>query len=168
MIVVHNPTEAAVPNYPIQDPATKEVLLWTIGPGETLEFPDYVGKYLLEVYGFLQEVLTEDQVREREQERKKISEGRVYSQVKVVRASGEVIDQDFEEAEPEAGDTPAPQVGFTNANSQPHGEDIATPPVEAPDALRPFVCKTEGCGVAFKQENHLRVHFGLKHAVLPS
>ena len=171
MIVVHNPTEAPVRDYPIKDPKTGEVLLWNINPGETLEFPDHVGKYLLDVYNFLQEVLTEDQIREREEERQKIATNKVFTQVKVVKAKGEITDAAPDEAPP----PPNPQTGFTNANMQPKGEEVAKPP-QAPNATapsengndRPFVCPGEGCGETFKQEQNLRVHYGLKHVELPT
>lgn len=168
MIVVHNPTEAPVRDYPIQDPKTREVLLWTVNPGETLEFPDHVGKYLLETYNFLQEVLTEDQVREREEERQKIAANKVYTQVKIVKAEGEVVDAKGDEAPP----PPNPQTGFTNANMQPKGEEAAQAPnVAAPSENgndRPFVCPGEGCHETFKKEQNLRVHYGLKHVELPA
>lgn len=158
MIVIHNPLDVPVKDYPIQDPQSKETALWTINPGETLEFPDHVGKYLLEVYGFLQEVVTEEQVREREEEKAKIREGKVYNQVKVVKAEGEVIDP------------PSPQAGFTNENLKPEGKEVATPPASVKPVAgeKKFICPDETCRKEFKAENHLRVHYGLKHAVMPS
>lgn len=160
MKVLHNPTEAPIKDYPVKDEETGEVMLWNIGPGETLEFPDSVGTYLLGVYGFLQEVITEDQHRERLEEKKKITEGKVFTQVKIVKAEGEVI-------------APAsPQTGFTNENTQPHGEEIAKPPVsdKAPEgAVNPsFVCPDNTCRKEFKSEYNLKLHYGLKHTVMPT
>ena len=156
MIVIHNPTDAPIKDYPIQDSDSKEVLLWSILPGETLEFPDHVGKYLLEVYGFLQKVMTQDQYKEGKEEEKKVQEGKVFSQVKIVEAKGEVV-------------LPTnPQPGFTNANMQPKGEEAAVPPVAPPvGAVSTFVCPNETCRQEFKQERHLKVHYALKHFEMP-
>ena len=156
MTVLHNPTEAAVKDYPIRD--GEEVKLWSILPGETLGVPDSVGKYLLEVYGFLQEVVTEDQHRERLEEKKKVQEGRVYSQVKIVKAEGEVIDP------------PSPQTGFTNQNMQPHGAEVAKPPVSNVGPTTedfPFQCPETGCGQKFRTEKLIKTHYSLKHLELP-
>lgn len=92
-MILHNPTEAPVKDYPIQDPKTKEVYLWSILAGQTLEFPDYAGEYLLEVYRFLQRVMTKA---EREAElalKKKIAKGQQFSRVKIVEAPRKIIDK---------------------------------------------------------------------------
>ena len=154
MIVVHNPTEAPVTDYPIQDPETKKVLLWSIKPGETLEFPDHVGKYLLEVYGFLQQVMTEDQYKAEQEEKKKIQEGKIYSQVKIVKAEGEIV-----KSEGEVVGIPNNPVapGFTNQNMQP----------ENAKEEFPFTCPNKECGQKFKRDNLLRVHYAVKHLEIP-
>ncbi len=157
MIVVHNPLDIWVPEqvkdangnidplkgYPIKDP-NGEVRCWSIGPGETLEFEDHVGKYLLEVYAFLQEVVTEDQVKEREEEAAKIREGKVYSQVKVVKAEGEVV-----------GSVEKPAPGFTNETMQPHNapeEKLANTSVLCPE-----------CQASFGKLKIMQNHYREKH-----
>ena len=84
MIAVHNQADADVTDYPIEDPETKEVHLWSIKAGQTLKFPDYVGNYLLEVYGFLQEVMTKEEKEARDREKARVDAGKVYSQVKII------------------------------------------------------------------------------------
>ena len=91
-MIIHNPTDSPVADYPIQDPTSKEVNLWTIGPGQTLEFPDYVGTYLLDVYGFLQEILTEEQKQARDLEKEKINKNKQFTQEKIVPAKGVAIE----------------------------------------------------------------------------
>ena len=130
-------------------------MLWSIGPGETLEFPDYAGSYLLETYGFLQKVLTQDQYNEEQEEKAKVNEGKVYNQVKIVEAKGEIVTP------------PNPQTGFTNANMQPKGEESAVPPAPAAGAIEGFTCPEPTCRQVFKQERHLKVHFALKHFEMP-
>lgn len=83
MKTLHNPTDANIENYRIaelemdksgepirlQDGTFKETgrtLEWSIGPGETLEFPEYVADYLVEIYEFLDEVKVKETVRENE------------------------------------------------------------------------------------------------------
>ena len=163
MIIIHNPTNAPIKDYPIENKESKEVLLWSILPGETLEFPDNVGTYLLNVYGFLQEVMTEDQIKERKAEEKKKEEGRVFTQVKVVKAEGEVIIP------------PNPQTGFTNDNMQPSGDEYAVPPVSSDKELSQEqkdqvqnICPEPTCRQVFKKEQHLKVHYALKHFQMPS
>lgn len=83
-MIVHNQADADVIDYPIEDPKTKEVQLWSIKAGETLNFPDHVGSYLLQVYGFLQEVMTKEEKQRRDREMKELNEGRVFTQIKIV------------------------------------------------------------------------------------
>lgn len=135
-IVLHNPTDAPITDYPIQDPGSKEVLLWTINPGQTLEFPQHVGKYLLEVYGFLQEVMTEEQHAERKEEEKKVQEGRAYTQVRIVKGEGEIVN-----AAPvdDPNQPKQPAAGFTNETMQPHNAPVAkTDSVLCPDCQASF------------------------------
>lgn len=166
-MIIHNPLNIWVPEqakddplkgYPVKDPSG-EVRCWCIGPGETFDFPDHVGKYLLEVYGFLQEVLTEDQHAERQAEKEKIEQGRVYTQVKIVKAEGEVVDQPKDKVE-----------GFTNENTRPINQKTEIP--ESVAKVAPvdttFVCPAEACGQEFKKEQHLKVHYALKHFEMPA
>lgn len=101
-MIVFNPSQAAVFDYPIENPQTKEVNLWSINPGETIDFPDYVAEYLLQIYGFLQRVVTQEEVDREREEKEKIDKGRKFSQVKIVKAEG------VEVVRPPSG------VGFTN------------------------------------------------------
>jgi len=87
-MIVHNPTETPVRDYPIQDPKTKEVSLWGIEPGETLDFPDHVGAYLVEVYGFLQRVITQEQLDYEREESAKLAQGKHFEPVKVISPGG--------------------------------------------------------------------------------
>ena len=85
-MIVHNPADVPVLDYPIEEPGTKNVQLWTIKPGETLEFPDHVGSYLLEVYGFLQRVMTEEERRAELEAEEKKKKGMHFTQVKIVKS----------------------------------------------------------------------------------
>lgn len=164
MIVVHNPSNAPIKDYPIQDSKGGEVLLWSIFPGETLEFPDYVGNYLLQVYAFLQKVMTEEQYREEQKEKEKIEKGQIFTQVKIVKNEGVKSEESKREE------------GFTNENMQPHYAPVADKdpelvPAKAPEEVKKadgtFTCPQEGCGKSFERENHLKVHYSLKHTVVP-
>lgn len=83
-MIIHNPTDSPVIDYPIQDPQTREVNLWSIKNGETLDFPDYVATYLTDVYGFLQRVMTEEDLRKEQEVKKKRAENTQFNQVKIV------------------------------------------------------------------------------------
>lgn len=83
-MIIHNQSNAPVVDYPISDPKTKEVLAWTIKPGQTLEFPDYVGEYLTEVYGFLQRVITKEQRQAEIESQQRIDQNRHFDPVKIV------------------------------------------------------------------------------------
>lgn len=86
-VILHNPTEAPVRDFPIETPDKKQVHTWSIGPGETLEFPEYVAEVLLQVYNFLQKVMTREE-RDRElAEQKKKAKGQHFSQVKIVEGN---------------------------------------------------------------------------------
>jgi len=157
MIVVHNPTDTSVKDFPIQNPQSKETLLWNILPGETLEFDDYVAVVLLDIYGFLQRVITEDQYKEEKKEEQKVKQGKTYDQVKIIAAEGEQTTP------------PSPQTGFTNENMQPHGEEIAIPEATAVGGATnyTFICPEKTCAKTFKQQSHLKIHYGLKHMEMP-
>lgn len=89
-MIVHNPSDAPVLDYPIEDQESKKVYTWSIKPGETLEFPDYVGKYLLEIYNFLQRVVTKGEREAELEAAEKLRKGQHFTQVKIVEApSGE-------------------------------------------------------------------------------
>ena len=83
-IVIHNPTDSDVLDYPIQDPKTQEVALWSIKSGETLKFPDYVGQYLLDTYQFLQREITRADLDREKQERERLEKNKHFSQVRLV------------------------------------------------------------------------------------
>ena len=77
-MIIHNPTDTPVRDYPIQDPKSGEVALWSILGGETLDFPDYEGRYLLEVYGFLQRIITPEQQEAERKEKEKRDAGKHF------------------------------------------------------------------------------------------
>ena len=174
MIILHNPTTNNVRDYPIQDPATKEVKLWSIDSGETLEFPDFVGKYLLEVYGFLQRVVTQEQVEKENEEKKRIDSGMKFSQVKVVTATP-------------INTTPVEKPkGFTNeVVKTPAGTKIQKPKVEKPqdedvpsrsvagqtrvvpevtvEGVQGIACADINCKERFASMEEMKAHYGGKH-----
>lgn len=102
-MIVHNPADVPVLDYPIEEPGTKNVQLWSIKPGETLEFPDHVGAYLIEVYGFLQRVMTEAERKQELAEAEKLRTGKHFTQVKIVESKPKEVEQ------------PETLGGFTNA-----------------------------------------------------
>ena len=98
-MILHNQADADVIDYPIEEPGTKQVHLWSIKSGQTLDFPEHVGKYLLQVYGFLQEVITLEEKKQREDDLRKVNENRHFVQFKIVnkekpapQASGAVVE----------------------------------------------------------------------------
>jgi hypothetical protein len=114
-IIVHNPTQVPVRDYPVRDPRTKETQLWSIMPGETLEFPDYVATHFLDVYNFLQKVMTKEQLQAEQEQQKKLDAGMHFSQVKIIESKKEVSQPTVE---PKPMPAPLPQPGFTNQNMQ--------------------------------------------------
>jgi hypothetical protein len=133
-LILHNPIDTAVRDYPIQDPKTKEVALWGIGPGETLDFPDYVGKYLLEVYGFLQEVVTQEQLDVRRKEQEKIAQGKHFTQTKVVgKGAGGFTNEMVQPPAPTADELKPPAAKAVEAAAAGEATPV-TPPVEATPA----------------------------------
>lgn len=125
-IVVHNPTDMPVPEYPIEDPVSKKVNLWSIAPGKTLEFPYYVGEYLLEVYGFLQRVITQEELDKEKEEKEKLAKNKHFSQIKVVK-----------KAEGLSVKKPDPSPGLTNdfisKNPEPYRKEEKKVIVSDPD-----------------------------------
>lgn len=85
-IVVHNPSDATVRDYPVQDPKTQDVALWSIAPGQTLRFPDYVANHLLDTYGFLQRVMTKEEYNTEQSRRKAVDQNKQFSPVKIVES----------------------------------------------------------------------------------
>lgn len=129
LIVVFNPTEAPVVDYPIQDPHSKEVKMWSILPGQTLKFPAHAGNYLLETYGFLQRVMTEEEHQRELAAKKKIQQGQQFTQVKIVPAVGAPAAPVSTRA---AGFTTEAMKGKTNIPTPNTPQVIPTPPRPAP------------------------------------
>ena len=50
---------------------------------------------------------------------------------------------------------------------QPAGEEHATPLDQVDIEGRKFICPEETCRQEFKKENHLKVHYALKHFEMP-
>jgi len=93
-MIVHNPTNTAVRDFPIQDLESKETRLWSVLPGETLDLPDSVGEYLLQVYAFLQRVVTAEQLKSEERIKKDIAANKQFNPIKIVEPEQikEIID----------------------------------------------------------------------------
>ena|SRR3990167_7880483 len=106
-MILFNPTDHTIKDFPIENTKTGEVFQWTIKPGETLDFPDYAGTYLLEIYGFLQRVVTQEQLDKEAIEKKKVSAGQHFSQVRIVPSEQVKI------PEPEVSQKEDPLEGFT-------------------------------------------------------
>ncbi len=160
-IVLFNPTESEIRDYPIQNAKTKETKLWSILPGETLEFPKDVGNYLLEVYAFLQRVVTEEELREEEEHKKKISEGKQFSQVKVIKADGPVVPKEEKpagftsELMREPNPTPPAQKVEEEELKKDIGDSASTGPVQCPKCPRTFANKMV-----------MKTHYAQKHLEL--
>lgn len=183
-MIVHNPTDTAVRDYPIQDPKTKEVSLWGIEPGETLDFPDYVGSYLVEVYGFLQRVVTQEQLNVEHEEAKKLAKGKHFETVKIISQGGVTnsLMQDpaptKEELQPKNNPAAQPEmVGAVvgdEADKASAGEipvqqakpssTPSTPVVNPPTAHGRLVCPE--CNNAFQNKAALKTHYAHAHLKL--
>lgn len=134
---IHNPTESQVLDYPIEDKVTKEVKLWSIKPGETLKFPDNVGTYLLEVYGFLQRVMTQEEKEKEDAMKVALRTNTQFNQEKIIDAPTRDISR------PQAGQGYTTQtVQGINLNTV---RPTATPlPTDTPDVdLGGFVNKEQ-------------------------
>jgi len=103
-MILHNPTQERIIDYPIQHPKTKETFTWSIGPGETLKFPKYVGEYLWDTYKFLQKIMTPEQLQLEKDEMDKLNQGRHFERVKL--------------SQPKQVTPPPPAPGFTNDLNQ--------------------------------------------------
>ena len=99
-VILYNPTQERIIDFPIQHPKSKETFTWSIGPGETLKFPKYVGEYLWDTYKFLQKIMTPEQVQAEKEEMDKLNQGRHFERVKL--------------SQPKQVATPPPAPGFTN------------------------------------------------------
>jgi len=188
-MIVHNPTETAVRDYPIQDPKTKDVSLWSIEPGDTLEFPEHVGSYLTEVYGFLQRVVTQDQLNVEQEAQKKLAQGKHFEGVKIVSPGG--VTNDLQVPAPTAEELlpknnpsavpptpPVPEmVGAVVGDDADKATAGDTPiqqakPAEAP-APEPASQKKPGklvcpeCKNGFQNKAALKTHYAHAHLVIP-
>lgn|SRR3990167_3939622 len=131
-VVVHNPTDHSIIDYPIEDPTSKEVFVWSIKPNETLTFPYSVGMYLLEIYGFLQRVVTEEELKAETAEKKKMQEGKHFNPIKVVRSPAPASD-----APAEPVDTPQTPSGFTSESMGSTRVAEPTPQKDAQPTVHP-------------------------------
>jgi len=143
--IVHNPTKTTIRDYPVEDTATKEVRLWSIYPGETLEFPDAVGKYLVDIYGFLQRIVTKEQLKREKEHEEAMLKGKQFTQVKVVdniSRADEVV---------KAGEDTVQQAESTLSEDAPEKAVIE----------RPRTCKE--CGAEFATDRALKLHHASIH-----
>lgn len=194
-MIVHNPTDTAVRDYPIQDPKTGDVALWSVLPGETLEFPNYAGKYLTDVYAFLQRVVTKEELKTEQDEADKLSQGKHFSPVKVVEKG--VTNATMQPPAPTAEQlTPknpvlTPPDQQSGLNPPIGGDELPTPDMvggivgdeadKVPEAQPTSVpaastvqpaAKTGGlvcpdCGKSFQNRAALKTHYAHQHLVLP-
>lgn len=107
-MIIHNPTDVAINDYPIQDPETKKTRLWGIKGGETLKFPDYVGQYLLDTYGYLQKIQTQAEYEAEQAQKKRVDSGQHFNQLKVIKkdvAPSEAPAQEIKQPESVGGFT---------------------------------------------------------------
>ena len=177
-MIVHNPTTNNIRDYPIQNPQTKEVKLWSIDSGETLEFPDFVGEYLLQVYGFLQRIVTEEQLKKEQEEKKRVDAGMKFSQVKVVKSTpidtkppdkpkgftnagvrtpaGQPLPAATTPPDPNAPPPPPP-------NPRPIGGQTRVVPTVEVSGTQGIACADEKCTERFETDEAMRAHYGVKH-----
>jgi hypothetical protein len=186
-MIIHNPTTTDVPEYPIEDPKNGEVNLWSLAAGQTLDFPEHVGKYLLEVYGFLQRVMTQEQVDIEAEEARRKETGQTFSQVKIVKSPEKGFTNEMvqppaptpEQLQPhpvtptpidqqmvgavegdEADKVPVVPQAVPTTSVKP---DVNAP--EVPTVKKNIICPT--CGVPFQNEAAMKTHYAHKHLVLP-
>ena len=191
-MILHNPTDTAVKDYPIQDNKTSEVALWSILPGETLDFPEHEGKYLLGVYGFLQRIITPEQQKTEQKEAEKLSKGQQFSQVKIVAQPG--FTNEVMQPPPPSGEelkpknpvlTPADQqsglppvtpemsgaiVGDGETGDIPQAQSTASPapsinPIVPPKKPGDVICPE--CKNTFGNVATLKTHYAHKHLQIP-
>lgn len=181
-MIITNPSDAAVRDFPIQDPKTGEVALWSILPGETLDFPEFEGRYLVGVYGFLQRIITPEQQALEKQEEEKLNKGKHFTQVKLVSEPG-FTNQNMQPPAPEdlrpsnptltppsqqPENPPDPQL--TGAVEEVKAAQSTTSPVSVPAQSSgkvggKVVCP--GCGGDFKSTGALKMHYAHQHLHLP-
>ena len=187
-MIVHNPTDTPVSDYPVQDPKTGDVHLWSITPGETLDFPDYVGSYLTEVYQFLQRVVTQEQLDAEDAEKKKLEKGRHFEPVKIVDAPEKGVTNKLvqepeltkEDKLPEnnpaalpATEMPAPAdqetmgaVEGDEVDKVPVAKSVETPrSVEKKTKSNKVVCPE--CKKAFQNKAAAKTHYAHQHLNVP-
>lgn len=128
-MIIHNPTETAVRDYPIQDPKSGEVALWSIMPGETLDFPEHEGRYLLDIYRFLQRIITPEQQEAEQREEARLNKGQHFSQVKIVGGKG-FTNENMQPPAPSPEDLKPKNPVVTPPDQQPNNNP---PPPPAPD-----------------------------------
>ena len=184
-MIIHNPTETKVSDYPIQDPKSGDVSLWSIGPGETLDFPEFAGKYLVEVYRFLQRIVTSEQLSEEQEQEAKLSKGQHFSQVKVVGgATNEKLGTPVatpEELKPRNPELTPPalqpeMVGQIEGDEADKVEGLPVPVAQAtstPTAPVQVREPKEGklicpeCKNGFQNKAALKTHYAHAHLVIP-
>jgi len=163
-MIIFNPTESAIIDYPIQDKKTKETKLWSIQPGETLEFPDEVGTYLCLVYGFLQRVITEEDLKREQEEELKKQKGTSYPQVKVIPASSVVVPpvKKFDGFTKEVISGPGAKTPQELVEEKKKEEETITPIDEEGNPVG-VPCKFKGCDRVFTNEAMMKTHYAHKH-----
>jgi hypothetical protein len=185
-MIVHNPTDTAVRDYPIQDPKGGDVALWSILPGETLDFPDYAGKYLTQVYGFLQRVVTKEELKVEQDETEKLNQGKHFSPVKIVEkgATNAVMQAPAPTAEQltpknpvltppaqQSGLPPQPDmvggVVGDEADKVPEAQPSAVPAPTVQPAAKTGGLVCPDCGKSFQNKAALKTHYAHQHLVLP-
>lgn len=186
-MIIHNPTETAVRDYPIQDPKTGDVSLWSIEPGQTLDFPDYAGKYLVEVYAFLQRIVTKEQLAAEKQAEQRLSQGQHFSQVKVIdngepgvtNADLQTPPATLEDLQPKNPQLtpPALQPAMAGAIEGDEADKVSeqvqqAQPASVPTVREPAAPKAgkhvcPECKEGYQNEAALKTHYAHKHLVLP-
>lgn len=174
-IVVHNPTETPVRDYPIQNPATNEVQLWSINPGETLEFPDFAGKYLLDIYQFLQRIVTSKQLQAEREAEARLAKGQQFDQIKVVDKgfTNEMmqppVSTSLAPSDPEL--TPADQQMSGAIEGDAVSQAVGATP-DLPASLTPKPAKKGAvvcpdCSQEFQNVGALKTHYAFNHVTIP-
>lgn len=189
-MIIHNPTETAVRDYPIQDPKSGDVALWSIEPGQTLDFPDYAGKYLVSTYAFLQRIVTSEQLSAEKREEERLNKGQHFSQVKVVDESGTpepgVTNADLQTPPASQEDLQPRNPQLTPPSLQPemagaivgdeadkvaaqvqHAQPASVPTVTEPTAPKVGKHICPECKEGYQNEAALKTHYAHKHLVLP-